>query len=405
MAENAQGYVTVQQLWQTPYIRGVYSEIATPDLSLTKMYGIMSNREFTPSRVFGFDQFNKTRTVATMKEPMTAPSVIRRQRIASKTGALLRVAEKLHIYDEEIAHLRPPGTPIGTLDQRGEAWFTQQVEFMTQRHRNLIELAVSKAIQGGFGMAKSGEMYYLTELNASGNAFNIDMFQVENDPGCRARHTGDLDGIIDTPWSDPGANIVHQLMKLRQRQIIEYGADCPVAITDSLTISYMMNNVSLSQIAGSSRPVWQSWNQNGPTEVSPGDRNLGGQVIVFNAIPQYKWLVNDAVVSLGNASDPQGSDSFVSSGVSRVIPAGHVIFTPNPGGDWIACYEGEEPVRKSWQSDSQMARGFEAWNFPLPQHPPGREANMIDNFLPVVRMPRAIWNATVRPLEAFDVQT
>jgi hypothetical protein len=292
------------------------------------------------------------------------------------------------------------------MDQRGEAWFTRQVKNMTQRHRNLIEYATSKAIQGGFGIARSGEMYYITELNAPGNEFDIDMFQVENDSGCRARHTGDLGGIIDTDWSDPGADIVGQLMKLRQRQLVEYGEVCPIAITDSRTLAYMMNNVSLSQIAGSANRVWQSWDGNvSPVGVEPSSRNIGSQAIVFSAIPDYRWIAYDNVVSLGTSSDPQGSDSFTVDGVNRIIPAGHVIFTPEPSEEWFTVYEGEEPVRQNWQSDATMMRGFGAWNFPLPQHPPGREANMIDNFLPVIRLPRAIWNATVRPTDAHDIVT
>ena len=385
---------TLQQLWQTPFVKGVYSELPTPDMAMSSYYRMMDNRIFTASRVFGWDQFNLTRTVATMKAPMTAPSTITRQKVATKTGALLRVAEKLYIGDEEIAHLRPLGQPIGTLDARGEQWFTRQVEFMTQRHRNLMEIATSYAIQGGFGIAQSGEMYYLTKLNAVGNTFDIDMFE---DSATRTRHTGDLGGIIDTPWSDPGTDIVFQLQLLRQRMIAEYGAASSVAWTDSLTISHMMQNVSLGTIAGSANRVWDSWDANRkPTDVKPGDRNLGGQRIVFHAIPQWTFIVNDAVVSMGTSGNPQGGDSFLWNELTRIVPAGHVLFTPPPGGDWIACYEGEEPVRTNWQADATMMRGFGAWNFPLPQFPPGREANMLDNFLPVIRLPRSIWNATVR---------
>lgn len=386
--------LTIHQAWQTPFIKGVYSELATPDMAMSSFYRMMDNRVLAPARIFGWDQFNMTRTVATMSAPMTAPSTITRQKIATKTGALLRIAEKLFIGDEEIMNLRPPGAPIGTLDTKGERWFTQQVEFMTQRHRNLLEILTSLAIQGGFGLAKSGEMYYLTDLNASGNEFDIDMFDSST---VRDKHTGDLDGIIDVSWDDPTAPIIDQLQVLRQRQIAEYGAASSVAWTDARTIGYMMKNIDLAQIAGSANRVWDSWDANGKaTDVKPGDRNLGGQRIVFHAIPQWTWIVNDGVVSLGTSSNPQGVDSFDYADLRRVVPAGHVLFTPPPGGDWIVCYEGQEPVRTNWTADSEVMTGFAAWNFPLPQFPPGREAHILDNLLPVIRFPRAIWNATVR---------
>lgn len=399
--------ISVDQLWRTPYVKGVYSELATPDMQMSSFYRMMENRTYTPQRTFGWDLFNLTRTVATMKAPGSAPSTIQRQKIGNKTGALLRVAEKFAILDEEIAKLRPPGAPIGTMDARGEAWFTRQVKNMTQRHKNLLEIMTSRAIQGGFGLARSGEMYYLTELNASGNEFDIDYFQVANDSTCRARHTGDLDGIIDVQWDDPTANIPMQLQKLRQRMLIEYGAMSSVAWTDSITISHMMNNVHLSQIAGSANRVWKSWDMNGsPTKVEPGDRDIGPQRIVFNAIPDWEFIVNDAVVSLGTSSDPQGTDGFTisSAGMTRVVPAGHVLFTPPPSEDWVTCYETDEPVQQTPNARSEMARGFTAWNWPLNQFPPGREANMLDNFLPVIIMPRAIWNATVREPDAtFEI--
>ena len=187
--------------------------------------------------------------------------------------------------------------------------------------------------------------------------------------------------------------------------LIEYGTLSNVAWTDSRTIRYMMENIGLQTVNGVVNRVWQSWDANTPPrDVKPSDRNLGGQRIVFGAMPHWTFLVNDAVVSLGTSEDPQGTDVFHESdgNLTRVIPAGHVIFTPPPG-EWFKVYEGEECVRPTWNSDVVVAKGFYAWNFPLPPHPPGREANMLDNFLPVIVMPRAIWNAEVRTKEADEI--
>lgn len=391
------GEITIHQLWQTPFIRNLYSLLPTPDMVMQRYYGAIDsgNREFTPVRNFGWDIFNVTRTVATMKTPMTAPSTIRRTPIGTRSGVLLRVAEKQYFYDEEFMHLRPPGSPIGTLDQKGQRWVTQQIKNMTQRHRNLMEISFSRMLQGGFGIKVAGEMYYLTELNAVGNIANIDM-------GVPSTHMDDLDGIITEYWDDPGADILGQLTKLRQRAIAESGYDLSVAWTDSITIAKMMQNASLAEIRGSATPAFKTWEWSKPAQnVEPSDRTLGSmQAVVFSALPWMTWFVNDAYVSLGTSSDPQGTDSFNIADLTRVVPAGRVLFTPPANGDWYTVYEGEEPVRMNWGSSVTTVRGFGTWEFPHPGSPPSREANMIDNFLPVLRFPRAVWNAKVRDASA-----
>ena len=155
--------ITIQQAFQTPFVKGVISQFPTPDFALQRAYGAMENRTFTPVRTFAWDQFNKTRTLATIKAPMTDATPIRKQKVGTAYGTLLRMAEKLQIYDEEIANLRPPGQPIGTLDQRGEQWAVRQINFMTQRHSNLMEYLLSKTLQGGFGLAGAAEQLYVTD--------------------------------------------------------------------------------------------------------------------------------------------------------------------------------------------------------------------------------------------------
>lgn len=389
--------MTIHQMWQTPFVRGVYSLLPTTSFVMQRYYGVLNqqNREFTPSRTFGWDIFNRTRTVGTAKSPMSPPTVIKRQKIGHQTGALLRVAEKMHFYEQEYMHLRPQGAPIGTLDQKGMKWMTQQIDFMTQRHRNLMELSFARMLTGGFGLRSAGEFMFITELNAASNEINIDM-------GIPATHQGTLDGIIDKNWDDPTADIVGQLMKLKQRALAESGFDLAVMWTDSITAGHMMQNQTLSEIKGSVNRAFTTWDFKGQaTDVQPGDRDLGATMgIRFAALPWLNVMVNDAYLSLGTATDPQGTDSFDIADLTRVMPAGHAVFTPPPGGDWYTIFEGEEPIRTTYGGQSTIVRGFGTWEFLMPNIPPGREAGYLDNFLPVLRFPRAVWDATVRDASA-----
>ena len=386
--------ITIQQAFQTPFVKGVISQFPTPDFALQRAYGAMENRTFTPVRTFAWDQFNKTRTLATIKAPMTDATPIRKQKVGTAYGTLLRMAEKLQIYDEEIANLRPPGQPIGTLDQRGEQWAVRQINFMTQRHSNLMEYLLSKTLQGGFGLAGAAEQLYVTDLNASGNLFDVTM----NIPASNKNQLAladDGSNIIDIPWSDASADIVTQLFSLRRAAIRLTGYEPSMCWCSSQVIGWLMNNISLQSIAGSANRVWNTVTGQ-PAQVDPSGRNLGGLSVRFNAIPWITFRVNDAVVSIGSSSNPQGADGTAVSEVTRVVPLNTVIFTPEPDNEWMTVYEGHEPVQEQVNSSPVFIRGFHSWSRRmLWAMPPCREAYMIDNFMPAIRIPNAVFNATV----------
>ena len=387
--------ITIHQAFQTPFVQGVISQFPTPDYALQRSYGAMTNRTFTPTRQFGWDQFNKTRTVATIKAPMTDASVIHRQKIGTAYGALLRVAEKLHIYDEEIMNLRPPGAPIGTLDSRGEQWVVRQVDFMTRRHSNLMEYLLAKTLQGGFGLARSGEMYYVTALSASGNEYDIDMNIPASHKSQLAVGTGGAN-VISQSWADASADIVTQMLQLRQAAIRETGYDQTEVWCSSTTIGNLMNNVSLQSIAGSANRTWNTFTKAPAVGVDPANRTLGGMTVSFNAIPWLTFNVNDVVMSVGSSTDPQGSDGTTTTLAPRIIPENTVIFTPKPDNDWLTIYEGQEPIQEQVGGQSTVVKGFHTWSRRLPvAAPPSREAYMIDNFLPAIRVPNAVYVATV----------
>ena len=386
--------ITVQQAFQTPFIKGVVTQFPTPDAALQRFYGAMTNRTYTPVRTFGWDQFNKTRTLGTMSAPMTDANVIRRQKIGTKIGAVLRYSEKLQIFDEEVANLRPPGAPIGTLDARGEQWVVRQIDFMTQRHRNLMEFALSRTLLGGFGLGQLGQQYFITALNASGNAFDIDM-------GIPASHKSQLalgdagEDLLDKPWDDPSADISGFFWNLKVAAIREHGWDPKHCWISGKVAGYLMNNIGLQSIAGSANRVWNTVTGE-PAQVDPANRNLGGYSIKWNAIPWIDFHVNDMVVSPGSTTDPQGVDGTTVAATTRILPHNQAIITPDPSSDWFTVYESGEPVQEQVNSQPVWAKGFHAFNRRmLNALAPSREAYVLDNFLPVLVIPNAVYCPTI----------
>jgi hypothetical protein len=70
-----------------------------------------------------------------------------------------------------------------------------------------------------------------------------------------------------------------------------------------------------------------------------------------------------------------------------------VIITPDPG-NWCGSIVGSEYIRENVTSDMREVYGFNAWSTPVID-PPGREVKQLDNFLPVLYEPYAVYYAKV----------
>lgn len=383
-------YFTLPQLFQVPYVTDVISQYPTPDTAFQRFYRSMTNRTFTPVRTFVWDQFNKTRTIATLTAPMTDANVIHRQKIGHCTGALLRMAEKMRFLDEEFKNFRPLGGQIGQLNADGAEWATRQIKFMHQRHSNLMEYALAKTLTGGFGLARSQTAYRVTELNAAGNEYDIDMHIPSSHKGQLALDTGNAN-IIDTSWASPAADIISQMFKLRQVAIRETGYEPKNCWISSKIAGYLFSNIGLQSVAGLSNRVWNTVTDQ-PAQVDPSNRNLGGLRITFNAIPWITFYVNDVVVNVGSATDPQGADSTAAADCTRLLPEDYAIFTPDADNEWLTFFGGEEPVQEQIGGQSTQARNFHTFTRRLTTPlAPGYEAYMVDNFLPAIRIPNAVY--------------
>ena len=258
-----------------------------------------------------------------------------------------------------------------------------------------MEYALSRCFLGGFGLAQLGQQYYITALNASGNAFDIDM-------GIPASHKNQLalgssgENLIDRPWDDPAADIVMVFMKLREAAIREHGWEPNHCWISSTLAGYLMQNIGLQSIAGSANRVWNTATGEQAQAVTPADRNLGGMSVRFNAIPWITFHVNDSVVSVGSSSDPQGTDGTTVAATTRIVPSNQAIITPNPSSSWFTVYESGEPVQEQVNAQPVWAKGFHAFNRRmLNALAPSREAYVLDNFLPVLVIPQAVYCPTV----------
>lgn len=382
------GYVSREQLFQTPTITGLVNQIDTPGSLFQRFYGLSGTGKRVQGRHTGWDLFNGTRSVASIRAPRTGPNLRSRKPYGSRSAQLLRTHEKLMIFDEDLMRFRPAGAPIGSIDAGGQAYVRQQLGYFSQVFRNTREWAVSRMFRGGFGVKVYGDEMRLCESGDSDAMFTIDY-------GMPAGHFDQLDvtgsgDIIDTSWDNPAADIVSQFMVLDVEAERVSGYPTRHIWINGNTARYLFENTQLASIRGTSVRIFETLSRR---EIDPASRLPDtGYDIVFGAMPLHRFHVyNGGLAAPGTAED---FDSQIStSNFERLIPDNVAIITPDPG-DWCEMHSGSEYIRENVTRPMREVYGMNSWSTPVID-PSGQEVKMVDNFLPIMTIPRAVFYATV----------
>lgn len=381
------GEITLQQLFSTPSIRKVVSEIATPDSYMQEFLGLGvggAATETRSGRVIGWDIFNATRTISRVRGPAVGPNTVSRKPVATKFAHAIRIHEKLCILQEEIFRTRPIGGDFGTIDLRGQQYVAKQIQFLTQRAKNFREFAVSRLFRGGFGLRPQGEDLIPVERTDATAIVTIDMAIPTENTGTVEMGTGSP--IISVPWDDPSADIPGQLMDMNKAQMRRSGYPIKHVLLNSSTLKYLFNNTVLGTQGGSSNIIFQEWNRGDGS--SRGSKS-GAHQVVFRALPWIKFHAYDGVLVVGS-----DSEATTVANTSLTIPDGVAIIIPEPSSDWIGYIEGSEIIAKNIMDTGNEVFGFDMWQTRVID-PTGFEIKMIDNGLPVLYIPGAVIYATV----------
>lgn len=380
-------YVTRESLFKTPIITKVISEIDTPGSLFQRFYGLTpggTQSIIAQGSTASWDLFHSTRSIGTLTARRTGPTTRNRKPYGNRVAQMVRIHEKMIIPDEDLMRYRAAGQPIGTFDQSGQRYVGQQLSYFSQIFRNTREWTVSRMFRGGFGFASNGESFKLTEAGAGGNIGEVDY-------GIPAAHKNQLGGIIATSWNNAAAEIVSQLMNLEKYAARVNGRPPRHIWLNGTTGQELMNNTQLTNVRGTAMRIFDTLTRR---EIDPNSRFPDtGYDIIFGALPQYTFHVyNAGLVAPGTSED--FSAQINSSNFQYFIPDEYAIITPDPG-DWCGMMEGTEYYRRN-VADQNMeeARGMQAWSTPVID-PSGQEIKMLDNFLPVIYEPYAMYYAKV----------
>lgn len=387
----AVGSVSLQQLLRHPHVIKVLSRIKAPGTPFQSFYNVGMGGPSgmvipAGQRSFAYDIFDSTRQISGVRAPEATPKRIRRQRVGVGSGFILRSYEAMGVTFEQIANLRPLGSPIGTLDSNGQSYVTKQIAYATERMRNLREWTLTRMFRGSFYISISGDDHILSD---SSGQITVDF---QHPAANRSQLAcGDAGAnIIDSPWSNSAADIITQLLNLNKASERRTGLPIEHIWINSTTLGWLINNLPLQQAGGAAYRVWESaeWKS---METVDGNSRRRGLDVVFRAIPWVTFHAYDGVLAPPSAQ----VDTIIaaSTDVDLVIPNGRALMTPAPG-PWMGFAKGTEIMQKTYASAPESVVGFGTWQRPT-LDPSGRELLLLDNFFPCAFIPAAWYYATI----------
>lgn len=378
--------LSYEQMMRVPQILKLYERLKTPSSFFQRLLKVGPTD--TPGMVsqqntFGYDVYNATRTMSTFTAPMAPPTPTSTKPISTETATLFRTHPMVTIADGKVFATRTPGNfgINAQVDATGQRYISTQVKHVKTMIDNSVEWMVAKMLQGGFGYKAEGDGFRLCELNdpdiIASNTYRIP-----------STNKGDINGIIDNPWSDPTTNIQKQLLLISKRSAQISGYPIKHIICNGETIIPLFTNNIIRQVGGEVYRVFDSITN----RQVKGDEPLtsGEYTVIFRALPQYVFhvynegLVPDEVVP---NYDEQTSDT----NFKLLVPNNRAIMIPEPG-DWCTHAVGQEIVAENVMDSGKLITGFHAWRT-RNIDPPRWDMKFVLNYVPLLVNPYVVYYA------------
>lgn len=317
------------------------------------------------TRVYG------TRTVARRVE-YGAPSVRRALKgVEDIPVRLIHTHEHIHLDPIVLRQLRAYDSYELNL---GKQEIARQVKEFVINFTNLRTAAVLQSLSlGAIYFDSAGNLL----PSSSGAAVTVDY-------AVPANNQNQLNGVVDKTWADSTANIPRQLTQLQETALQTTGYEIEVAFYGRNIPTYLAQNDYVAEFAVRNPAVNQEY-------LMGAGKKLGG------SIPQgYLGVKHWIPVNTAFFEDANGTNQ-------TIFGADKIVFTPAISSDWYEMLEGsyEVPTTLNMLPDAQQAlnacktvQGMFAYS-KLMDDPPGIKMNHGDTFLPVIKVPASIYQATV----------
>lgn len=384
--------VSYDQMMRVPFIMGLIRRIHDPGNTFSRYYGLGINGRVAHQilgRAGQYDIFDGTRSMAPMSAPGAPPSRLNRKPIGTQPITVPRQYLAIGIEDEKIFGTRRLGTnATAPVNSGGREYMANQVAYAKTRMNNSHEFMAVRTFSGGWGLkpyATGSQQLNLSELDAAGNIVN-------NSSRIPAGHIGQVGGIIDSSWDNPGSDIFGQLMSLQYQAARVNGRRITDIWMNGNTGKYLFENSGLQAIGGAVYRIFDTMNPN--TEIGPGQKFPDtGISVQFRALPDYRFhIYNQGYVVPGTT---EAFDQQIAAANWRpFIPDNVAIMTPAPG-DWVGMVQGSEPMQ--WnirETGSEIVEGF-GMGTERAIDPPRTDVKLLYNGAPAIIEPYAVYYATV----------
>jgi hypothetical protein len=339
-------------------------------------------------RMFGYDTYSNTRTMAPASAPMAPAPRLGLKPTGMVSVTMVRTIGSITIYDEKVFQSRPIGGSLGEVDAQGQKYIALQLNHLSTMFRNTREFMVSRMLLGGFGLKPAaGDQYRFCEAT-DGAATIVNDYQIP------AENKGNLNGLIATLWNDPAADIVSQFLALAQRMARTSGYSPSDVMCDSGVIAPLFNNTGLSKVRGTANRIFDTFSKKPLTESDAKSSAMFS--IVFGGLPWITFHVINDGLNLDELV-PNESNQILLANFTQLVPPKTAIILPPVDGIWCGYAQGCEPVRETVMDMApKEVTGFGVWRTPAIN--PGRfDVTAVDNGIPCLFLPRAVNVATVLP--------
>lgn len=254
----------------------------------------------------------------------------------------------------------------GNVQKIGEQEVTRQVTECKQLQTNLRLAATASAFAlGHIYFDKDGDL-----LASSSNSV------IDADMQIPANNANQLNGLIATSWANPAASIIKQTQNIQKQSMVDTGYALKHALYGADILDLILNNNQLVELINAN-PAYQ-------TAFAQGTIPAG--FLGFQWWPAYNFFFQD----------DDGTNQ-------TIFGATTITFIPEVSAEWFEVLEGGTPVPTTFGVESDLAalmksctiaRGMFAYAVGSVDPVQGKMVYG-DCFLPVIKVPAAVYRATV----------
>lgn len=283
---------------------------------------------------------------------------------------LIHSAEHVEMPFEKYENLR---TPDGQVDEKGQREVARQVAECRQYSMNLRVAAVLSA----FG---NGKVWFDADGNLLGSSSGASVTVDYNIPsGNQSTLNWDGNGaIIDASWATNTTKIVTHMQKIHKAARRLTGYRLRHALYGENILDYLLTNTQVKELI----------NRNAGMQAAAGAGEIPDGLFGLRWWPGYQGFFLD------------NSDAY-----QQPIGADEIVFMPEPDPTWFEWFDGTQLIPSSFSiagsaedafRDATQVAGMFSYAVRM-DDPLGVKMVYGDNFLPWIRVPKAVFIADTTP--------